>query len=111
MAFTNRRDLPSRRRLVFAAITPAGRDVVEGTGVVLTSVAHAHIASRPTAAELATLSATLRTIADAPSWQEQITTTVGCAVARRHEPGHVACPPGGTTDPPANGTPRGLGAF
>ena len=70
-----------RRRLVFAAITPAGRDVVEGTSVVLASVAHAHIASRPTAAELATLSATLRAIADAPSWQEQITTTVGCAVA------------------------------
>jgi DNA-binding MarR family transcriptional regulator len=52
------------RRLVYAAITTAGRDVLDKATPVLAAIAHEHIASRLPGADLGKLTKTLRTIAD-----------------------------------------------
>jgi DNA-binding MarR family transcriptional regulator len=51
------------RRLVYAAITSAGRDVLDKATPVLAAIAREHIASRLPAADLGKLTQALRTIA------------------------------------------------
>jgi DNA-binding MarR family transcriptional regulator len=51
------------RRLVYAAITTAGRDVLDKATPVLAAIAREHIASRLPDADLRTLTQALRTIA------------------------------------------------
>src|SRR6266851_431868 len=51
------------RRLVYAAITTAGRDVLDKATPVLAAIAREHIASRLPAADLGQLTQALRTIA------------------------------------------------
>jgi DNA-binding MarR family transcriptional regulator len=51
------------RRLVYAAITTAGRDVLEKATPVLAAIAREHIASRLPDADLGQLTQSLRTIA------------------------------------------------
>ena len=51
------------RRLVYAAITTAGRDVLDKGAPVLAAIAHEHIASRLPDADLGQLTQALRTIA------------------------------------------------
>jgi DNA-binding MarR family transcriptional regulator len=53
------------RRLVYAAITSAGRDLLDKATPVLAAIAREHIASRLPAADLGTLTQALRTIAGA----------------------------------------------
>jgi DNA-binding MarR family transcriptional regulator len=55
------------RRLVYAAITTAGRDVIDKATPVLAGIAHEHIASRLPDADLGKLTKTLRTIAGTSS--------------------------------------------
>ena len=55
------------RRLVYAAITTAGRDVLDKAAPVLAAIAHEHIASRLPGADLGKLTKTLRTIAGTSS--------------------------------------------
>jgi len=51
------------RRLVYAAITTAGRDLLDKAGPVLAAIAREHIASRLPDADLGKLTQALRTIA------------------------------------------------
>jgi len=51
------------RRLVYAAITTAGRDLLDKAGPVLAAIAREHIASKLPAADLGQLTQALRTIA------------------------------------------------
>ena len=51
------------RRLVYAAITTAGRDLLDKAGPVLAAIARDHIASRLPGADLGELTQALRTIA------------------------------------------------
>ena len=51
------------RRLVYAAITTAGRDLLDKAAPVLAAIARDHIASRLPATDLRTLTQALRTIA------------------------------------------------
>jgi len=51
------------RRLVYAAITTAGRDLLDKAGPVLAAIAREHIASRLPDADLRRLTQALRTIA------------------------------------------------
>jgi DNA-binding MarR family transcriptional regulator len=51
------------RRLVYAAITTAGRDLLDKAGPVLAAIAREHIASKLPAADLGQLTRALRTIA------------------------------------------------
>jgi DNA-binding MarR family transcriptional regulator len=51
------------RRLVYAVITTAGRDVLDKAAPVLAAIARDHIASRLPATDLRTLTQALRTIA------------------------------------------------
>ncbi len=53
------------RRLVYAAISTAGRDLLDKATPVLAAIAREHIASRLPAADLGTLTQALRTIAAA----------------------------------------------
>jgi DNA-binding MarR family transcriptional regulator len=53
------------RRLVYAAITTAGRDVLDKATPVLAAIAREHIASRLPGADLGQLTQALRTIAGA----------------------------------------------
>jgi hypothetical protein len=51
---------------VYAAITTAGRDLLDKAAPVLAAIARDHIASKLPAADLATLTQALRTIASPP---------------------------------------------
>src|ERR1700745_2577956 len=53
---------PTHRGLVSAAITPAGRDLLDKAAPVLAAIARDHIASRLPATDLRTLTQALRTI-------------------------------------------------
>jgi DNA-binding MarR family transcriptional regulator len=53
------------RRLVYAAITTAGRDLLAKGALVLAAIAHEHVASRLPDADLGKLTPALRTIAGA----------------------------------------------
>jgi hypothetical protein len=64
-----------------AAITTAGRDLLDKTTPVLTAIAHEHIASRLPVAALGKLTKTLRTIAG---------TSPPSAEERQHEPARVS---------------------
>jgi DNA-binding MarR family transcriptional regulator len=57
------------RRTVYAAITTAGRDVLDKAGPVLAALADEHIGSRLHDADLRKLTKALRTIADTSSSQ------------------------------------------
>jgi DNA-binding MarR family transcriptional regulator len=58
-----RESSPLDRRLVFAAITPAGQDVMSKAGPVFASVAHTYLGSKLSAADLARFTAALCSIA------------------------------------------------
>ena len=58
-----RQSCATDRRLVYAAITTAGRDLLDKGGPVLAAIAREHIASRLPAADLGQLTQALRTIA------------------------------------------------
>jgi DNA-binding MarR family transcriptional regulator len=63
------------RRLVYAAITTAGRDLLDKAAPVLAAIARDHIASKLPAADLATLTQALRTIASPAPGQPAPRTT------------------------------------
>lgn len=60
-----RESSPTDRRLVYAAITTAGHDVLDKATPVVTAIAREHIGSRLRDTELAKLTRVLRTIAAA----------------------------------------------
>jgi DNA-binding MarR family transcriptional regulator len=97
------------RRLVYAAITTAGRDVLDKAAPVLAAIAREHIASRLPATDLGRLTQALRTIAGTspPEASQRLASPPEASprLASPRAPGAARAPSASDRPAPAPGSP------